>query len=209
MQWQRQQQQQQQSSANDQLPSASLQNSCARHANPQREQQLPTISSSKNSSGSSISSSSSSNLAPTTNCHQPLFKTLAQGTPTPSGSSNCQQYPAAKTAAGAASAAAAVAILCQRPIAISLSSKGLHKARQPPAGAATANNIQQHKQQQEQQQSCANDQLPSASLQKSCTRHANPQREQQLPTISSSKNSSGSSNISSSSSSNLAPTTPM
>merc|ERR1712194_483502 len=87
MQWQRQQQQQQQSNANDQLPSASLQKSCTRHANPQQEQQLPTISSSKNSSGSSnISSSSSSNLAPTTNCHQPLFKSLAQGTPTPSGS---------------------------------------------------------------------------------------------------------------------------
>merc|ERR1712129_544128 len=82
MQWQRQQQQQEQSNANDQLPSASLQNSCTRQANPQREQQLPTISSSKNSSGSSTGSS---NLAPTTNRHQPLFKSFENGTPPPAG----------------------------------------------------------------------------------------------------------------------------
>jgi len=69
-------------------------------------QQQPTAAS--NSGGSS----SSSNLAPTTNCHQPLFK--------------------AKTAAGAASAAAAaVAILSQRPSAISLSLKVLKTARHP------------------------------------------------------------------------------
>jgi len=87
-------------------------------------QQQPTPAS--NSGGSS-----SSNLAPTTNCHQPLYKPFAKANHPQQEQQNCQQYPTAITAAGAATAAAAAAILRQRPTAISLSLNVLKTASHP------------------------------------------------------------------------------